>query len=221
MAQFVATRGGGVKDRQLVLAGTMILAVVLLGLAVGAGLGAEFDRAVVSALALRRGEAPDWLIAATQWFSWIGGGNQRTLSVVAIALALWRWQGALAGLAMALASLFSNLLSTLLKVEFARPRPGLTPHLDDVGAALSFPSGHSTSAAVVYLLLAWLLPAELRRPWLVLAVVLIFLTGLSRILLGVHYPSDVIGGWMLGTAFALVGVHFAGPARSSADRIRS
>ncbi len=199
----------------------MIGCVVLLGLGVGMGLGADIDRRTVQYLALRSGDAPGWLISATQWFSWIGGGPQRTFSVIVIALALWRWQGALAGLAMALASLVSNLLSEFLKVEFARQRPGLTAHLDQVGGSLSFPSGHSASAAAVYLLLAWLLPAELRRPWLVLAVVLIFLTGLSRILLGVHYPSDVIGGWMLGTAFALVGVHFAGPARSSADRIRS
>jgi undecaprenyl-diphosphatase len=197
------------RNRGLLIAGTLLLGVALLGWAIGRGLTQGFDLQAAAVLSLRRGQAPDWLIAVTQGISWLGGGPQRTLIVVLIALALWRWRSAVAGASMALSSLTSNWTSNLLKLDFARPRPQLVPHLDDVGASLSYPSGHATSAAVVYLLLALVLPPRHRILWLGLAAVLTVLTGLSRVMLGVHYASDVAGGWMLGVAFALLGVELA------------
>lgn len=191
--------------RGLVWAAALLLAVALLGWAAGHGLTRDLDLRIAASLSLQRGRSPDWLIAATQEISWLGGGPQRTVIVVLIALALWRWCGAAAGSAMALASLTSNWASTWLKLDFARPRPQLVPHLEDVGTSLSYPSGHATSAAVVYLLLALVLPRRHRPWWLGLAALLTMLTGLSRIMLGVHYASDVVGGWMLGSAFALIG----------------
>lgn len=195
----------GMRHGKWVVAGLLLIGVGLLGSAIAAGWTRSFDLALARLLSLQRGQSPDWLIAGASEISWVGGGPQRTAIVVMIALTLWRWRGLAVGAAMALTSLGSNLASEWLKHGYARPRPQLVPHLDDIGASLSYPSGHATSAAVVYLLLALVLPPERRRLWLWLAAGLALLTGLSRIMLGVHYPSDVAGGWMLGAAFALIG----------------
>jgi undecaprenyl-diphosphatase len=88
----------------------------------------------------------------------------------------------------------------LLKLLFARVRPELYQHLDAVND-LSFPSGHSAQNACLYLLLALLV--HRRIGWL--GVPLAILIGLSRVVLGVHWPSDVLGGWMEGAAFARLG----------------
>lgn len=100
-----------------------------------------------------------------------------------------------------------TLLSFGLKRLFARPRPGLVPHLSDVITS-SFPSGHSTLSAVVYLTLAALLArlVESRRQKLYLlgtALLLTFLVGVSRVVMGVHYPTDVLAGWMVGLAWSM------------------
>lgn len=100
------------------------------------------------------------------------------------------------------------LLSTLLKRAIDRPRPALVPHLSYVGST-SFPSGHSMLSAVVYLTLGSLLarlvrPVRLKLYLLAVALLLTFLVGVSRVYLGVHYPSDVLAGWAAGLAWAVL-----------------
>ena len=193
----------------------MFVGVCLIGWAAVRGQLLWLDGPLSAALALRQGQSPDSLIAVMQAISWPGGGTQRTPIVIAIALGLWRWRGAAAGLALALAALISNWASGWLKLSFARVRPDLVPHLDNVTGSLSYPSGHATNAAVVYLAFALLCPAEWRARMLALAALLTFLTGLSRIMLGVHYASDVLGGWLLGAAFAMLAAEL-GQRRSGA-----
>lgn len=99
-------------------------------------------------------------------------------------------------------------LSYLLKQYFLRPRPDIVPHLRDVTSS-SFPSGHSMGAAVVYLTLGVMFMKSFasRRAkayCLFWALFLTLIVGVSRVLLGVHYPSDVLGGWLAGMAWALV-----------------
>lgn len=106
------------------------------------------------------------------------------------------------------ATLGGLLLSTVLKDFFDRPRPDLVPHLSRVHTA-SFPSGHSMLSAVVYLTLGSLLDRLVRSPVLRLyvlgvAAMLTFLVGISRIYLGVHYPTDVLAGWAVGLAWAIL-----------------
>ena len=100
------------------------------------------------------------------------------------------------------------LISLGLKSLFDRPRPTLVEPLEPVATA-SFPSGHSMISAFVYLTLAVLIVADEERRAVklyVLGIALVFtgLVGLSRIFLGVHFPTDVLAGWMAGLAWAII-----------------
>jgi undecaprenyl-diphosphatase len=174
---------------------------------------AEFDQALHRLWTLEAQHSQPALIAFAKAISWIGGGAQRYIIVTLFVLALWRWRGWAEALALAGASLLSSQASNLLKYAYARPRPADFPHLDSVDSP-SFPSGHATSAAAVYLLLIWLLPPEWRKFSAPLLVALTLATGISRIQLGVHYPTDVMAGWMLGVAFALLAWSFV-PKRAT------
>jgi undecaprenyl-diphosphatase len=97
-------------------------------------------------------------------------------------------------------------LNTSLKLAFGRPRPDIVAHIVQVYTA-SFPSGHAAMSAITYLTLGALLarthPAlRMRIYFMSLAAAITVLVGLSRIYLGVHYPTDVIAGWCIGAAWA-------------------
>jgi undecaprenyl-diphosphatase len=98
-------------------------------------------------------------------------------------------------------------LNDLLKLAFARPRPDFVTYAARLFSS-SFPSGHATVSAIAYLtigaLLARLHASVTIRVYIIsIAVLLILLIGMSRVYLGVHYPSDVLAGWCIGTAWAM------------------
>ena len=136
-------------------------------------------------------------------------GGITVLSLISLAVMVYlvlRRQVASAGL-LALAIVGGQGISHLAKAGFSRPRPELVPH-DVAVSTASFPSGHSMMAAVVYLTLAVMLArVEKRRRirvfYLSVAAILAMLVGVSRVYLGVHWPSDVLAGWSLGAAWAL------------------
>lgn len=108
-------------------------------------------------------------------------------------------------LALTSAELGGMLTSTLLKNLFHRARPDLE-HATRVFTA-SFPSGHATLSAVTFLTLGALLTRtnadhRVKIYFMSVAVFLTFIVGLSRVYLGVHYPSDVLAGWCVGSAWA-------------------
>lgn len=104
---------------------------------------------------------------------------------------------------------------SLLKAFLKRDRPE-TDYVNNMFFdTFSFPSGHAVGAMVTYGLLAYFALLYLPQPWNLIAAtalgILIFLIGISRIYLGAHYPSDVIGGWLLGAAGLYVIIHYIKP----------
>lgn len=149
---------------------------------------------------------PPWLEEFVRDLTALGSVGVLTLTVLAVAvfLMLTRRHGALALLLVA--TLGGLALSSALKELFARPRPTLVPRGAYV-ASESFPSGHAAMAAVVYLTLASLIARLVPRLMLKIyclsvALVVTVLVGVSRVFLGVHYPTDVLAGWMLGLSWA-------------------
>lgn len=99
-----------------------------------------------------------------------------------------------------------SVTMVLLKYFFDRPRPSVVPHLGEFSLG-SYPSGHSMVSALVYLTIGALLARstkslKLRTIYLLLAGLLVFLIGISRAFLGVHYPSDILAGWCAGVVWA-------------------
>ena len=104
--------------------------------------------------------------------------------------------------------LTGTALSEALKDWFHRPRPRVVPYLTDIASA-SFPSGHSMMSSVAYLTLASLLARAVpdmktKLYFFVVAVVLTGMIGLSRLYLGVHFPTDVLAGWCIGCTWAVI-----------------
>ncbi|MFL6733393.1 MAG: phosphatase PAP2 family protein [Sphingomicrobium sp.] len=99
--------------------------------------------------------------------------------------------------------LIGRLLVHLQKIGIGRLRPEDREHLVSV-QSLSFPSGHSTNSMIVFLALAIVVaPARHRKLAIVLALLSSMVIGISRPMLGVHWPSDVVGGWSFGAAWVL------------------
>lgn len=134
-------------------------------------------------------------------------GEPTVLIAACAALALWLWhtgRGRL-GIVLLLIAMLGRALSEAQKYWIARVRPDLEPHLVAVKTQ-SFPSGHATSSMIFYLTVALALTARTRweRPAAAAAIMLSFLVGISRVMLGVHWPSDVVGGWAFGALWVML-----------------
>jgi undecaprenyl-diphosphatase len=151
---------------------------------------------------------PRWLAEAVTDVTALGGTAVLVIVLLCAIgyLTLLRRYGAAA--VVLAASVGGGLLIVSLKLLFGRSRPAVVPHLVTV-EGLSFPSGHSMAAAVVYLTLGALLARfaarrRLRVYVIAVSLALTFLIGATRVCLGVHYPTDVLAGWAAGLAWALV-----------------
>lgn len=149
---------------------------------------------------------PRWLEEMARDVSALGGTVVLTLLTLGVVghLLLVRRRRAAAFVAASITG--ATTLAYVLKDLFARPRPDVVPHLAHVSSA-SFPSAHSMLSTAVYLTLGALLARYqksrvLKAYALLWAVLLALLVGVSRVYIGVHWPSDVLGGWAAGAAWA-------------------
>jgi undecaprenyl-diphosphatase len=145
------------------------------------------------------------LVALARFFTALGEPTVLIVAGFLIAGLLWRDGRGRFGLSLLLVMLIGRGLSEVQKYSIARARPDLEPHLVVVKTS-SFPSGHATSSMIFYLTVALALAAGTRwqRPLAAAAVLLSLLIGLSRVMLGVHWPSDVVGGWSFGLLWVLL-----------------
>jgi undecaprenyl-diphosphatase len=196
----------------VILAAGVLFAFARLAGAVRSGRTEDFDEWLIVALRTPGNLAdpigPKWLEEMMRDFTAMGSTGVLTVMVLAIAGFLAMTRKGKAAL-FVLASVGGGVLvSQTMKWAYARPRPELVPHGAEVFTA-SFPSGHSMMSAVVYLTLGALLARTqadrtVKTYILAIAVLLTALVGVSRVYLGVHWPTDVLAGWALGGAWALI-----------------
>jgi membrane-associated phospholipid phosphatase len=200
-----------------------LVALVIAFILVGWGVGALVTSALTSAdLDAVRDVASDRTAAATvvaHLFSWIGSGFVVFPVALACCLTLYRRRRRAAALAVVLSTVGAEVIIDLDKLLVGRPRPPLH-HLDRV-TGHSFPSGHTGQAAALCAVLViegFMLRGQ-RPPQfaaLVLGGLLVACVAFSRVYLGVHYPSDVVAGAVLGASWSALAIRL-GHLWTSAD----
>lgn len=135
-----------------------------------------------------------WLRLPMEFFTFLGYEN---FFFLVLPLIYWSLDAKL-GLQVAFILTTSNYLNSIVKMLFASPRPywvsGLVEPLS-VESTFGIPSGHAQNAAALWGMMA----AHLRKPWAwIVAAVLVFLIGFSRLYLGMHFLHDVLAGWLIG-----------------------
>ncbi len=179
--------------------------VVLLAVAVASGITDPIDHPIIRAV---RAEALQDVLAPLRIVTELG--STWAVAIVAgivllVGAAIGPWRHGVIG---AVTILLASTANSLFKLGIARERPDLLDPLV-VEHGFSFPSGHSTLSMVSYGVLAVLvsrsrLPRGVRIGIVAALGVLVFLIGLSRVWLGVHYPTDVLAGWTTGAVIVLV-----------------
>ena len=219
----------------LVGLGACILVLVFLKLA-SAVMGGEtlaFDRAIVHGFRKAddpsRPIGPAWIESALLDVTALGGPTIITLTVLAIVGFLLLQARYHSAIAIMLTAASGEVLNAALKSAFMRPRPDVVPHLR-AAFETSFPSGHAMQSAIIYLTLGAMLMrlSERRLTKIYCCTVAMLATGLvgvSRVYLGVHYPTDVLAGWIVGLFWAsvcwLVLQHYEVRAGIKAERKKS
>jgi undecaprenyl-diphosphatase len=198
--------GLGVLGPAVTVLLALLTFIVLAHFAVGANGLTDLDLQLSNELRGHASESP----TAKQMFHWITTcGNTATLALLSLVVALllslqmlWRRRYQSLVAFWIIATLGVGMLNIELKNAFARPRPpGAPPEW-----GWSFPSGHSMGSFVVYGMLAYLIVLSVRRPLARNTAVaglalLILAIGFSRVYLGAHFPSDVVGGFLAGTVW--------------------
>ena len=151
---------------------------------------------------------PQWLEVVVRDITALGGLVILGLLTIAACGYLWLTQRHKLALFVAVSIPAGALLNTLLKEYFTRPRPDIVPHGTEA-ALSSFPSGHAMMSAVVFLTLGALLSLSTENTRIKIYILFwsVFLTvivGISRVYLGVHWPTDIIAGWIAGGTWAVL-----------------
>jgi undecaprenyl-diphosphatase len=188
----------------------LLLAFLLLASEVSEGETLAFDKKIV--LGFRKADdlslpiGPAWVTSVLLDLTALGGPVILGLVVFAVvgflALQTRYWTAFF----IFMTAVSGEVVSYAMKTVFARPRPTVVPHLREAFSS-SFPSGHAMQSAIIYLTMGAMLMriAEGRLTKIYccgMAMFLTFLVGVSRVWLGVHYPTDVLAGWIVGLFWA-------------------
>lgn len=135
-------------------------------------------------------------------------GNWQTISTLCLVFLLLPRTRFRIGIPVSAAAILASLIQKALKISFHRARPDLALHLISQGG-YSFPSGHSFSVLIFYGMLIYLCRKHVKNKAAantvtVILVCLIAAIGFSRIYLGVHFPTDVLGGWSMGLCVLMI-----------------
>ena len=179
----------------LIVLAAIWLAMLMLG-------GGPFDRRLYETL--YAGGSPV-LITVARTFTALGEPTVLIAAGFLVAGWLWHRQRGRFAIGLLLVILLGRGLSEVQKYWIARARPDFEAHLVVVKTS-SFPSGHASSSMIFYLTLALALAGRTRWRWVAVsgAILLSLLIGTSRVMLGVHWPSDVVGGWSFGLLWVLL-----------------
>ena len=190
----------------------LLFAFLILAGEVAEGDTLAFDTRILQALRSpndpSRPIGPEWMAGALEDLTALGGPTVLILVILAVVGFLVLQTRYRTALLVAAIAITGEMVNTAMKFGFNRPRPSVVPHLRAVFSS-SFPSGHAMESAIVYLTLGAILMrvAERRLTKLYIlgiAMLLTFLVGVSRVYLGVHYPTDVIAGWIVGFVWASI-----------------
>ena len=169
-----------------------------------------FDKKIL--LAFRKADdparpiGPAWITGVLLDLTSLGGPTVITLVVLAVVGFLLLQTRYWTAFFIFMTAVTGEVVSYAMKSVFVRPRPTVVPHLREAFSS-SFPSGHAMQSAIIYLTLGAVLmritESRLTKIYCcTVAMLLTFLVGLSRVWLGVHYPTDVLGGWIVGLFWA-------------------
>jgi undecaprenyl-diphosphatase len=153
---------------------------------------------------------PIWLQQSIRDITALGSNTVLAVVLLLAALMLGLLGKARLAIGVAVSAAAALAVVNLLKIAFGRDRPDVLSELPVLSA--SFPSSHAMMSATIYLMLGLIVAEALERPAVrraavATALAVVFATGLSRIYLGLHWPSDVLAGWALGLVWVVVSSH--------------
>jgi undecaprenyl-diphosphatase len=167
-------------------------------------------------------KGPKFLAEAVRDLTSLGGVLLRNLIAIGAVTALLFLRLRREAILLALTVVGAWAVEGIIKTLVSRPRPVIVPHLTEAGGA-SFPSGHAFNSAVVYIAIALAFATlsarqSVRLTIIAVAIVLSLVIAWTRVWLGVHFPSDVMAGWLGGAGWAfLAAALLQQPADAAAD----
>jgi undecaprenyl-diphosphatase len=170
---------------------------------VQSGATQTFDETVMRWMGTNRIE---WIERSLLEITALGTGLVVMMIVIIASLFLVATQHRFSAFLLLVASAGGLILNTILKSSFGRPRPQVFEWVTNPGGS-SFPSGHAMGSAIVYFTVAYLIARLEKRRWMravtiTMSLLLVLLISVSRLYLGVHYPSDVLAGMIIGLGWA-------------------
>ena len=191
------------KTLQVAILSGAVICFALITYIVITGMSSGFDNAVMEFFYGIRKPGLDTLMELITYMA-----NWETIVIICLLLICFPQTRRKAGISVSIASLLSTLVKAVIKTAVARPRPEESFFLIEQ-SGFAYPSGHAMTGMAVYLLLLvltreYITDSKKKNLLSVIFVFVAFAVGISRVYLGVHFPTDVIGGWVLGAATVIV-----------------